>query len=140
MWSSIAAAGTNPSLYVRALSIDFSKRKVIRSAHGGGVTWLSLDPVEQRYLLAGSTDASIAVYDVLAPVVEAAAPHREECLPLFALQRSSEGAHKFSVSCVAWYPIDTGLFVTGSFDNDVKVLGDTSLESCVSCASCHRRP
>ena len=25
------------------------------------------------------------------------------------------------MTCAAWYPIDTGLFVTGSFDKDVKV-------------------
>ena len=45
------------------LSLGFSCDKVLRSAHGGGVTCLALDPVERRYLLAGAADATLAVYD-----------------------------------------------------------------------------
>jgi DNA excision repair protein ERCC-8 len=40
---------------------------------------------------------------------------------VFKVERRSPEAHRYSVSCVAWYPVDTGLFVTGSFDQDVKV-------------------
>ncbi|KAK9817228.1 hypothetical protein WJX72_011350 [[Myrmecia] bisecta] len=58
----------------------------------------------------------------------AGTPHKDECPALFAIQRGSEASHKFSVSCVAWYPIDTGMFVTGSFDHDVKVWDTNSLQ------------
>ena len=34
---------------------------------------------------------------------------------------ANSDCHQYSVSSVAWYPIDTGLFVTGSFDHQVKV-------------------
>ncbi len=44
----------------------------------------------------------------------------------FKLDRGSPDAHKYSVTCAAWYPIDTGLFVTGSFDQEVKVSGQMS--------------
>lgn len=44
----------------------------------------------------------------------------------FRLDRGSPDAHKYSVTCAAWYPIDTGLFVTGSFDQEVKVCAPSS--------------
>ena len=40
---------------------------------------------------------------------------------VFSIAKGRRGAHKFGVSGVFWYPVDTGLFVTGSFDHDVKV-------------------
>jgi WD40 repeat protein len=41
-------------------------------------------------------------------------------------QRSQPGfAHKYLVTSLAWYPVDTGLFLTGSADKTVK-LWDTS--------------
>ena len=39
---------------------------------------------------------------------------------VFKLDRGRLG-HAFTVSSVAWYAIDTGLFVSGSFDKTVKV-------------------
>ena len=48
----------------RKLQLEFSKQKSIKSVHSGGVTWLDLDRIEQRYLLAGAADGSIAAYDV----------------------------------------------------------------------------
>jgi len=39
---------------------------------------------------------------------------------VFKLDRGRAG-HAFTVSSVAWYAIDTGLFVSGSFDKTVKV-------------------
>ncbi len=50
----------------RASCLEFSREKVINSAHNGGVTWLDLDCVEERYLLAGAADGSVAAYDVQA--------------------------------------------------------------------------
>lgn len=116
--------------------------------HTGGVAALDLDAVEQRYLLAGAGDASIAVYDVQQATAEAeaatqaaareaagaeaalsastrtlrpsaqagvAAANTEhtEHAALLTIGKAAPGAHRFSVSCVAWYPVDTGLFVSG---------------------------
>jgi hypothetical protein len=130
-------------LACRLRSLELSQRKVIRSAHHGGVTWMDLDPVESRYLLAGASDASIAVYDTqqLTPpgAVEGTdepggAPPptgvrrggvssgnaagtgttwEEEHHALLTVTRHTDGAHRFAVSSVAWYPIDAGLFVSG---------------------------
>ena len=40
---------------------------------------------------------------------------------VFKVDRGRLG-HTFTVSSVVWYTIDTGLFVTGSFDKTIKVL------------------
>lgn len=88
----------------------------VESVHNGGLTWLSLDTVEQRYLLGSATDGSVAAYDTVAPKDPKG---RKRCL--FSVDRRLPGAHKYSVSGVTWYPVDTGVFVTGSQDHDVKV-------------------
>lgn len=101
---------------------------------------LDLDHVERRYLLAGAADASVAIYDTQAPTPADAAPSApygaapgrgpgatlgataaaaaagtaEQHRALALVTKRSPGGHRFSVSCVAWYPVDTGLFVTGA--------------------------
>ncbi|KAK9822022.1 hypothetical protein WJX74_001472 [Apatococcus lobatus] len=44
--------------------------------------------------------------------------------------RNNSSSHKYSITSVAWYPIDSGLFATGSLDNDVKVW-DTNIAQAV---------
>ena len=173
-------------------TLEFSNAKVVRSAHSGGVTALDLDPTEQRYLLAGAADASVAIYDtqqvscvacgaavgsyvcyvpcasvkqyillpppemalctttcplqpstaealgaaqaaqtsaaaaaaltgaraprasVQAAVAAANAEHSEHAA-LLSIGKQAPGAHKYSVSAVAWYPVDSGLFVSGGW-------------------------
>lgn len=135
----------------RVQSLEFSGDKVLRSVHTGGVTCLDLDHGEQRYLLAGAADASIAVYDTQLPSgAEAQQQQAEEreatraaaaaldatmaplqssrqvaearanpggCTDhaaLFSITKQSPGGHKYSVAAVAWYPVDSGLFVSGA--------------------------
>ena len=98
--------------------------------HEGGLTWLALDNVESRYLLASAADGSVAAYDT--PYLSSASRPQKQLL--FKLGRNSPGGHRFTVAGVTWYPIDTGLFVTGSFDQSVKVLltnGVFRLQFCV---------
>jgi DNA excision repair protein ERCC-8 len=136
----------------RLLSLEFSHDKVIRSVHTGGVTCLDLDAVEQRYLLAGAADASIAVYDTQQPSSAAARQQQAEAREaavasaaaagsnapglrqsgqaaaaganaehsehgaLFSVTKQAAQGHRFSVTAVAWYPVDSGLFVSGRVD------------------------
>ena len=53
-----------------------------------------------------------------------------ELKPLILIGRRTAGGnngggqadgHTFLVSCVCWYPVDTGMFVTGSYDKTIKV-------------------
>ncbi|KAK1276566.1 Guanine nucleotide-binding protein subunit beta [Acorus gramineus] len=105
----------------RIASIDLSNRKEVVSPHKGSVNSLQVDLTEGRYLLSGASDGSAAIYDVQrATDYEGGgliAKHR--CL--FSVGKHHEHGHKYSVSTVVWYPIDTGLFVTGSLDQHIKV-------------------
>ncbi len=105
----------------RRLGLGFSDSRAIKSVHQGGVTWLDLDHVEHRYLLAGAADASIAVYDMQQTPAGVCDPDGDgsgggggnELQAVLHITKQSPGGHRYSVSSVAWYPVDTGLFVTG---------------------------
>lgn len=75
---------------------------------------------EGRYLLSGASDGSAAVYDI-----QRATDYEEGLIArhrsLFVVDKQHECGHKFAISTAIWYPVDTGLFVTGSFDHFVKV-------------------
>ena len=46
------------------------------------------------------------------------------------IDRNSPEGHKYSVSCVSWYPVDSGLFISGSYDNTIKVSKRKSKPTC----------
>lgn len=76
---------------------------------------------EGRYLLAGASDATVAVYDI-----QRATAHEGHGLiakhkSLFVINKQHEHGHKYAISSAIWYPIDTGLFVTGSYDHHINV-------------------
>ncbi|KAK9909422.1 hypothetical protein WJX75_002005 [Coccomyxa subellipsoidea] len=113
----------------RVKSLQVSSEKGIDSAHKGGLNSLELDSIDHRYLLSAATDASIAGYDVQegSPQVVGRQSRRaltegcSEHKALFKVDRSNPDCHKFSVTTAVWYPVDTGMFVTGSFDHEVKI-------------------
>eukprot|EP00268_Persea_americana_P059679 TRINITY_DN7356_c0_g1_i9.p1 TRINITY_DN7356_c0_g1~~TRINITY_DN7356_c0_g1_i9.p1 ORF type:complete len:457 (+),score=73.28 TRINITY_DN7356_c0_g1_i9:134-1504(+) len=105
----------------RLSSLDLSNRKEIVSPHRGAINSLQVDLTEGRYLLSGASDGSVAVYDVqhATDYVEGSliAKHKS----LFFVDKQHEHGHKYSISSAIWYPVDTGLFITGSFDRFIKV-------------------
>lgn len=104
----------------RNSSIQLSNHKEIVSAHRGSVNSLQVDLTEGRYLLAGAADASVAVYDVQCASHEGnglVARHKS----LFVVDKQHEHGHKYAISSVSWYPVDTGLFITGSYDHHINV-------------------
>eukprot|EP00798_Chlamydomonas_sp_ICE-L_P000190 gene190-3977_t len=44
-----------------------------------------------------------------------------EVRPVFVISKNSPGGHRFTVSAACWYPIDTGLFVSASYDETLRV-------------------
>lgn len=109
----------------RVRSINLSGHKEIVSAHHSGINSLQVDCTEARYLLAGAADGSVGVYDTQQPTFVDSALHVAKHEALFTVDKSVPQGHVFSVSSVQWYPVDTGLFVTGSYDKSVN-LWDTN--------------
>ncbi|KAK3252440.1 hypothetical protein CYMTET_38262 [Cymbomonas tetramitiformis] len=106
----------------RAREVDLSTSKELdTTAHKAGINSLDLELVENRYLLAASADGTIAAYDVSLPSKCGAMQQHNSVF-------SKERCHRFSISSIRWYPVDTGMFVTGSVDQTVKVWDSNMLE------------
>ena len=102
--------------YCRTRKLEISRSSAIPSVHEGGLTCLCLELTENRYLLGAATDSSFAIYDT----ANARTADESPCC-LCKVDRTKRDGHKYSVTCTAWYPVDSGLFVTGSNDRDIKV-------------------
>lgn len=109
----------------RVRQINLSGHKEIVSAHNSGINSLQIDCTEARYLLAGAADGSVGVYDTQQPTFMDSAIKVAKHEALFTVDKSVPQGHIYSVTCVQWYPVDTGLFVTGSFDKKIN-LWDTN--------------
>ncbi|KAF5179693.1 Wd repeat-containing protein atcsa-1 [Thalictrum thalictroides] len=116
----------------RISSLELSNYKEILSAHKGAINSLQVDLTDGRYLLAGASDGSAAVYDV-----QCAASYEGNGLvakheKIFVVDKQHEQGHKYAISSAIWYPIDTGLFVTGSYDHYVNVWDTNSTQVVVN--------
>ncbi|KAI4321088.1 hypothetical protein MLD38_034509 [Melastoma candidum] len=105
----------------RAASLQLSNAKDIVSPHKGSVNSLQVDSTEGRYLLSGASDASIAVFDAQKPQDYEGGGMMAKHRPVFVVDKQHPHGHKYAVSSAIWYPVDTGLFVTGSYDHLIKV-------------------
>ncbi|KAK4387605.1 WD repeat-containing protein ATCSA-1 [Sesamum angolense] len=105
----------------RVSSIRLSNYKEIVSSHRGSVNSLQVDLTEGRYLLAGASDATVAVYDIERATDYDGGGLIAKHKSLFVVNKQHEHGHKYAISSAIWYPIDTGLFVTGSYDHHINV-------------------
>lgn len=88
---------------------------------------MDLDAIEKRFLLACSSDAVIGIYDAVGPIPDG---QGEDAMRLLThIHKDSPGAHTQFVSSVCWYPIDNGIFVSGSYDSHVKIWDANALEA-----------
>ncbi|CAO1946654.1 unnamed protein product [Urochloa humidicola] len=111
----------------RAASLALSNRKEFATPHHGAVNSLQVDLTEGRYLLSGASDGSAAVFDVWNATEYQGgfiAKHRH----ILLVDKQHQNGHKFAISAAVWYPVDTGLFVTASFDQYVKVWDTNSTQ------------
>ncbi|XP_051150806.1 WD repeat-containing protein ATCSA-1-like [Andrographis paniculata] len=105
----------------RVSSIQLSNYKEVISSHNGSVNSLQVDLTEGRYLLAGASDATVAVYDIQRATDYDGGGLIAKHNSLFVINKQHEHSHKYAISSAIWYPIDTGLFVTGSYDQHIKI-------------------
>ncbi|KAL0145110.1 DNA excision repair protein ERCC-8-like protein [Mucor lusitanicus] len=98
----------------RAYNLQLSKSKELALSHRGGVNSVKIEAIEQRYLLSGGADGKVHVFDLQAIPAE---HMRNE--PIASTARVDR--HKYAVTSVSWFPFDTGMFVTSSYDTTIKV-------------------
>ncbi|EKX47729.1 hypothetical protein GUITHDRAFT_106281 [Guillardia theta CCMP2712] len=85
---------------------------------------MSVDHVEDRYMLVGYANGGVAIIDVSEETVK---DKKFEC----ALRIPQGQAHDFGVTSLAWYTRDTGLFVSGGFDEVVKIWDTNKAEVAI---------
>ncbi|KAK2660134.1 hypothetical protein Ddye_006667 [Dipteronia dyeriana] len=112
----------------RVSSLQLSNYKDIVSPHRGSINSLQVDLTEGRYLLSGASDASVAVYDVQRATDYDGSGLIATHKSIVVVDKQHEQGHKYAVSSAIWYPIDTGLFITGSYDHYVKVWDTNSTQ------------
>ncbi|KAI9254386.1 excision repaiross-complementing rodent repair deficiency, complementation group 8 [Helicostylum pulchrum] len=95
----------------RAYNLQLSQSKEIALSHRGGVNTLKVETTEQKYLLSGGGDGKVHIFDLDSEHV------RKEAIA--SISRADR--HQYAVTSVTWYPFDTGMFVTSSYDKTIKV-------------------
>ncbi|NXX96418.1 ERCC8 protein, partial [Centropus bengalensis] len=75
-------------------------------------------------MLSGGSDGVIALYDL----ENLSRKPYYTCKVLCSVGRSHPDVHKFSVETVQWYPHDTGMFTSSSFDKTLKIWDTNTLQ------------
>jgi len=133
----------NAGPFERGVSQVFKEKQYLKdfeivSPHRKAVSCMSLDEGAGRFLLAGSADATISVYDTSKWGSEyfmrngdpKASKHSFHPVARSMKVPATEGfetpgGHSFSLSHVQWYPVDTGAFLSTSIDGCI-LLWDTN--------------
>ncbi|XP_019415693.1 PREDICTED: DNA excision repair protein ERCC-8-like isoform X1 [Lupinus angustifolius] len=105
----------------RISDLQLSNHKDIVSSHKGSINSLQIDFSERRYLLSAASDSTVAVYDIQRATNYEGGGVISKHSSIFVVDKQHESGHKYAVSSAIWYPIDTGLFITGSYDHHINV-------------------
>eukprot|EP00667_Euglena_gracilis_P011804 EG_transcript_12069 len=90
------------------VQLAVSDRRQLWTPYKVAVSSLDVDLAEERYLLAGGLDGQVTCYDLCNRLPPGPEGGRKPVLQYTP--------HAFNVSSVLWYPRDTGMFLTGSYD------------------------
>ena len=71
--------------------------------------------------MAARSDGRFSCFDALQK-------ENKDKLKLAFSLKNEKFAHSFSISCIQWYPIDTGMFFTSGMDNKFKVWDTNNLQ------------
>ncbi|XP_077378171.1 DNA excision repair protein ERCC-8 [Festucalex cinctus] len=108
----------------RVLSLELNADRDMDRIHANGVNTVDIEVIEGKYMLSGGADGVIVIYDL----ENFSGKPQYTCKAVSTIGRSSKYAHKFSVETVQWYPYDTGMFVSSSFDKTMKVWDTETLK------------
>uniref|UniRef100_A0A8C5NUA2 DNA excision repair protein ERCC-8 n=1 Tax=Jaculus jaculus TaxID=51337 RepID=A0A8C5NUA2_JACJA len=101
----------------RVLELELNKDRNVERIHDHGVNTLDIELVEGRYMLSGGSDGVIVLYDL----ENSSRQPYYTCKAVCSIDRSHHDMHSYSVETVQWYPHDTGMFTSSSFDKTLKV-------------------
>lgn len=112
--------------------------------NNAAVNALAVETLEHRYMISGCADSSLKLWDLNQSPDEqtelpnegdhndlnqTSSPESSACYRLKAIATVPRRvAHKFGVSAVKWWPLDTGMFITASFDHTVKIWDTNNVE------------
>ncbi|XP_054466725.1 DNA excision repair protein ERCC-8 isoform X2 [Anoplopoma fimbria] len=108
----------------RVLSLTLNPDRDVDRIHGNGINTIDIEVIEGRYMLSGGADGVIVIYDL----ENYSGNLQYTCKAVCTVGRSNRHVHKFSVETVQWYPYDTGMFVSSSFDKTMKVWDTETLK------------
>ncbi|XP_023658857.1 DNA excision repair protein ERCC-8 [Paramormyrops kingsleyae] len=108
----------------RVLCMELNQDRDVERIHGNGINTIDIEVIEGRYMLSGGADGVIVIYDL----ENHSRKPQYTCKSVCTVGRSSRHVHKFSVETVQWYPHDTGMFVSSSFDKTMKVWDTETLK------------
>lgn len=104
----------------RLQHFELSRFKDVQSSGHASVTCLDIETEDGRYLLSGSVDGSVSIFDLLS---NSSGTPRQISKSVAGI----EACHNSSIAGVQWYP--GGLFVTGASDGKLKVWSANQLTS-----------
>uniref|UniRef100_A0A4W5KE97 DNA excision repair protein ERCC-8 n=1 Tax=Hucho hucho TaxID=62062 RepID=A0A4W5KE97_9TELE len=108
----------------RVLNLELNHDRDVDRIHSNGINTIDIEVIEGRYMLSGGADGVVVVYDL----ENNSRKSQYTCKAVGTVGRSSRYAHRFSVETVQWYPHDTGMFVSSSFDKTMKVWDTETLK------------
>ncbi|KAI9314719.1 WD40-repeat-containing domain protein [Dichotomocladium elegans] len=113
----------------RAYSLQLSPFKQVERIHRGPVQSIKIERIEQRYMLSGGADGLIHVYDLNASFSNED-DYPSIIKPLQSVSRQHR--HHYAVTSISWYPFDTGIFISSSFDQSIRVWDTNSMTPACS--------
>ncbi|XP_063901475.1 uncharacterized protein LOC135121090 isoform X2 [Zophobas morio] len=107
----------------KTYDLDLSCYKSFARVHHPSVNSLSIDTSEKRYLLSGGGEGKIAIFDLMNfPTFPSDSSSSVELKPICEAARdATRNTHQCAISCVVWFPFDTGIFISSGFDKCIKV-------------------
>lgn len=101
----------------RLSQIALSKHRNVKVVGSGSISSVAIDPLEWRYILAGTSDGLVAIYDCQNPSNSGTLKHAAQVVGL----TSSQTPSRSYVSAVQWHPSDNGLFISSGADGQLRV-------------------
>ena len=101
--------------------------------HASSLIWLDLENAEYRYLLAASADGLIAIYDTSQNNNTTQALVASKHVSASQQPQGARQSHRpVGASCALFYAVDSGMFVTSSYDDCVRFWDTNAMESVLA--------